>query len=254
MNADAEYPAEKLPFSGGSIEYRKAVAGSVQEVKKRISMACRRTGRSAEDVTLVAVTKFNPVEAVISAYQAGVRCFGENRVQEAEAKFSSLAERFSDIELHLLGHLQGNKVKKAIAIFNCVQSIDSQNIVSELSRRCQNEGTAIDILYELHTGEASKTGFPDSDSLFNAIEKTSNLPGIQARGLMTMAPYTEDENTIRASFRICANAFYRARQTFALDAFDTLSMGMTNDFEIAVEEGSTMVRIGTGIFGKRVYA
>jgi pyridoxal phosphate enzyme (YggS family) len=248
-------PSKDAPLVSNDIVVDgKTIEAAIFGIKERISVACKRAGRSAADVKLVAVTKFNTVEAVISAHNAGARCFGENRVQEAEGKFSRLAEKYPDIELHLLGHLQGNKVKKAIVIFNCVQSVDTEKIVMELSRRCKDEDTSIDILYELHTGEESKSGFSSPDLLFSAIEKTCMLPGIRARGLMTMAPYTDDEKAIRASFRTCANAFNKARHLFSLDAFDILSMGMTNDFEIAVEEGSTMVRIGTGIFGKRVYA
>jgi len=153
--------------------------------------------------------------------------------------------------LHLLGHLQGNKIKKSLGIFDCIQSVDSENLVRDLSLRCIGADTAMDVLYELHTGEESKSGFSNVDDLFRAIENTSSLPGINLRGLMTMAPFTEDPSAIRASFRTCAEAFRKAREIFNGDDFTILSMGMTNDFEIAIEEGSTMVRIGTAIFGKR---
>jgi len=228
-----------------------AIAVSVQDVKARIASACGRAGRRIEDVTLLAVTKFNPIESVMASYHAGIKCFGENRVQEAEAKYCAIQKKYPDIELHLLGHLQGNKIKKALGVFDCIQSVDSENLVRDLSLRCIGADTAMDVLYELHTGEESKSGFSNVDDLFRAIENTSSLPGINLRGLMTMAPFTEDPSAIRASFRTCAEAFRKAREIFNGDDFTILSMGMTNDFEIAIEEGSTMVRIGTAIFGKR---
>ena len=202
---------------------------------------------------LLAVSKFNPAEAVLAAYAAGIRAFGENRVQEADAKFGQLAGSIHGATIHLLGHLQSNKARKAATLFNCVQSIDSAAIALELSRRAQDAGRTLDLLFELHTGEESKSGFAGADELYRAMEAVAVLPAVRIRGLMTMAPYTDDVAAIRASFRACSGAFEKAKKLFALPSFDTLSMGMTNDLELAIEEGSTMVRVGTAIFGSRAY-
>lgn len=237
----------------GSPEYREAITASVEAVRGRIAAACARAGRPAGSVELLAVTKFNPAAAVSAAYEAGVRCFGENRVQEADAKFASLAGSLPEGRIHLLGHLQSNKAKKAVELFDCIQSIDSIDILNEVAKRAAAAGTIIDVLFELHTGEESKSGFVDLDEMWRAIELAMTLSSVRVRGLMTMAPYCDDEATIRSSFRACAAAFARGRSEFGAPAFDTLSMGMTNDLELAIEEGSTMVRVGTAIFGQRVY-
>ena len=237
----------------GSPAYNAAVAAAITAVRERMAAACGRSGRSVDAVELLAVTKLNPAEAVLAAYAAGIRSFGENRVQEAEAKFGPLASAIPGATVHLLGHLQGNKAKKAATLFDCVQSVDSAAIVVELSRRAGEAGRTIDLLFELHTGEESKSGFATLDDLYRAMEVAASLPAIRIRGLMTMAPYTDDAGAVRASFRSCAGAFENAKNLFGLPSFDILSMGMTNDLELAIEEGSTMVRIGTAIFGSRSY-
>lgn len=240
-------------MSGSSDRY-KGVSAAVESVRERMARAAERAGRSPDETTLVAVTKFHPAEAVQAAYAAGLRHFGENRVQEAAGKFQGLS--LPGASLHLLGHLQGNKVKKAVGFFDCVQSADSAALIAELGRRAVEAGRVIDLLLELRTGEASKSGFPDADSLLYALESAAGCPGVRLRGLMTMAPFVEDASTIRAAFRACRACHERARGLLGLDtalggAFDTLSMGMTNDFELAIEEGATMVRIGTAFFGER---
>ncbi len=232
---------------------RKSIASNVAMVRERISQACRRSGREPESVDLLAVTKFNPAEAVSAAWDTGLRLFGENRVQEAESKFGLLAGKVDGASIHLLGHLQGNKAKKAAMLFDCIQSIDSEDILLELDRRSALLGKVVDILLELHTGEESKSGFPDADSMYRAMEFAAGLKGVRIRGVMTMAPYTDDIVLVRSSFRVCRGVFDRASNLFAFPAFNIVSMGMTNDFETAIEEGSTMVRIGTAIFGRRVF-
>lgn len=234
-----------------SLDYKTSVAPSIAMVKQRIDEACKRAQRQPDSVTLLAVTKFHAVEAVYAAYEAGIRCFGENRVQEAEAKFVEGSETMHGSSLHLLGHLQGNKVKKAVALFDCIQSIDSEAILLDVAKRADAMGKRIDILFELHTGEESKSGFKDEASLLHAITMASKIGSLRPRGLMTMAPYTNDIETVRHSFKACSAAFLRARSELSLDCFDILSMGMSNDFEIAIEEGSTMIRVGTAIFGER---
>jgi len=252
--AGALSPRPPAPGSEpGSPEYRAAIAAAIEAVRERIAGACRRVGRLAASVELLAVTKFNPAAAVEAAYAAGIRSFGENRVQEADAKFASLAGSIPGGRIHLLGHLQSNKAKKAVELFDCIQSIDSMEILNEVAKRAAAAGKVIDVLFELHTGEESKSGFSDADEMWRAMERAMTVPSVRPRGLMTMAPYCDDEATIRSSFRMCAAAFAKARSEFGAQAIDTLSMGMTNDLELAIEEGSTMVRVGTAIFGQRVY-
>ncbi len=229
------------------------IAGAIDAVKARMAAACARAGRDPASVTLLAVTKFHPAEAVLEAYAAGVRHFGENRVQEAEAKFTPILASLAGASVHLLGHLQGNKVKKAVALFNCVQSVDSEALLAELARRARDAGRRLDLLLELHTGEESKSGFPDEAAVLRALELADAMPELCVRGLMTMAPYTDDVDVVRASFRSCAALYHKARSNHKPEDFNILSMGMTNDFETAIEEGSTMVRVGTAIFGSRVY-
>lgn len=260
MTGDTQVPTGALAprpqapeFEPGSPEYMAAIADAIASVRERVAAACMRAGRRAESVELLAVTKFNPAAAVTAAYAAGIRSFGENRVQEAEAKFALLAGSLPGSRIHLLGHLQRNKARNAVELFDCIQSIDSMDILNEVAKRAAAAGKVIDVLFELHTGEESKSGFVDAEEMWRAIERAMTLPSIRTRGLMTMAPYCDDEATIRSSFRTCAAAFAKARPEFGAQFFDTLSMGMTNDLELAIEEGSTMVRVGTAIFGQRVY-
>lgn len=248
------------PYELGSPAYNAEIADAVGRIRERIGAACARVGRAEGAVTLLAVTKFHPREAAIAAYAAGVRVFGENRVQEAEAKFASLladaASPLADAKLHLLGHLQSNKAKKAALLFDCVESADSLAIIAELAKRAQAAERPLELLLELHTGEESKSGFADADELARGLELALASPFLRSRGLMTMAPFTDDEAAVRRSFILCRETFERLAPlaTGAGQAWDTLSMGMTNDFEAAIEEGSTMVRIGTAIFGERAYS
>ena len=231
------------------------VAGNIAGIRERLALAAGRSGRKPEDVKLMAVTKFHPVEAVEAAYAAGVRLFGENRVQEAEGKYPDFLAAHPDARVDLIGSLQSNKAKKAVALFSGVESVDSVELAKELDRRARAASRRLEALLELHTGEDSKAGFESLDALLEAAEylagKEDSQGGLALRGLMTMAPFTSDTLQIRASFRSLRFAFDAVKSQFPFPAFDTLSMGMTNDFEIAVEEGSTLVRIGTAIFGTR---
>ncbi|GAB1455421.1 hypothetical protein MASR2M48_07280 [Spirochaetota bacterium] len=165
--------------------------------------------------------------------------------------FQKPKTELSGASLQLLGHLQSNKIKKAVALFDCIQSVDSEPLLLEIAKRAETMGKKIDILFELHTGEESKSGFKDEASLLHAIAVASTIDSLQPRGLMTMAPYTQDAAIVRHAFKECTAAYEHARSALALPAFDILSMGMSNDFEIAIEEGATMIRVGTTIFGER---
>jgi len=237
------------------------VSDNALRIRERIEGAATRSGRASGSVSFMAVTKFHPLAAVEAAYAAGLRLFGENRVQEAEAKYSDIAQRFPGARVELIGSLQSNKARKACALFSAVESVDSLGLLEELEKRSRAQGKALDILFELHTGEESKAGFPDRDSLFEACDLLSRLTeergatggtgGLILRGLMTMAPFTKEETPVRASFRSLKDAFEKLRSRYPFPSFDVLSMGMTNDYEIAIEEGSTLVRIGTALFGAR---
>jgi len=223
------------------------VAANLAAVRSRIAEAARRAGRDPSTVRLMAVTKGFPRETVVEALEAGATLFGENRVQEAETKFTDLAGR---CETHLIGHLQTNKAKAAAALFDCVQSIDSLHTAQALDARCAERGRTMDVLLELNTsGEASKSGFPGRDELAAGLEEVEKLPRLRVRGLMTVGPLTEDEGAIRAAFTRLRSAFEAL--AVGRPGFDTLSMGMSSDFEIAIEEGATLVRVGTALFGPR---
>jgi PLP dependent protein len=228
------------------------IAGRVAPIEEKIEAACARSGRKRQEIRLMAVTKFHGIEAVEAARDAGISLFGESRVQEAEEKFSKFWEsctRDKSVELHLIGSLQRNKAKKAAAFFDCIQSIDRDSIIEELGSLTVGAEEPIKIMLEYHTGEETKAGFPDLDSLLRAAEKVLSFPGLLPVGLMTMAPFTQDTALIRSSFRSLASARDELEKRFR-GYWQCLSMGMTNDYEIAIEEGSTLIRLGTAIFGE----
>jgi len=230
------------------------IAARLLLLEERIEAACRRSGRKRSEIQVMAVTKFHPLESVEAAFMAGIRLFGENRVKEGTEKFSKFWEthpRDGNVGLHLIGSLQRNKAKTAAAFFDCVQSVDRDSIVEELGILTREREYPLMVMLEYHTGEETKSGFPDMDSLFRAAEKALSYPGLKPVGLMTMAPFTGDETVIRASFRKLYSARHELEKRFSDEYWSCLSMGMTGDFEIAIEEGSTMIRIGTAIFGER---
>ena len=219
----------------------------LREVRAKIAEAAARSGRSFNAVTLLAVTKTFPVETLQQAYDLGLRPFGENRVQEALPKMEVLP---SDIQWHLIGQLQTNKINKVLDRFVMIQSIDSTHIAQGLSTRLG--GRSQDVLLEVNTsGEASKSGVSPEDALSNA-RVVAGLPGLILRGLMTVGPLTGSEQKQREAFKKLKELFEVAKsEGFAGDGFSVLSMGMSGDFETAIEEGSTLVRIGSALFGKR---
>jgi pyridoxal phosphate enzyme (YggS family) len=217
----------------------------------------------------MAVSKFQPPAAIEEARACGIRLFGENRVQEAAEKFPppmgdplldsgpvTGADRAAPLwaggcEIHMIGSLQRNKAKLAARLFDCIQSIDREELITELAKHRKEQERPLRVLLELHTGEDSKSGFPDEEGLLRAAETVLSFPGLLAEGLMTMAPFNADEKTIRASFRSLVHARRTLASRFPQTDWSCLSMGMSGDFEIAIEEGSTLVRIGTAIFGER---
>jgi len=225
-----------------------SIAENLAQIEERIQKACAAAGRKRDEITLMGVTKFLPADKVEEAYNAGIRCFGESRVKEASEKFSSIkAERL--IKLHLIGGLQRNKAKAAALLFDCVQSIDREEIITELEKHSAGRGNPLEVLLELHTGEETKSGFADIDAVFKAAQLVMDSKFLKVRGLMTMAPFTQDTGLIRASFRQVVKAQKELERRFPpKENWECLSMGMSNDFEIAIEEGSTMIRIGSLLF------
>ncbi|MDR2618573.1 MAG: YggS family pyridoxal phosphate-dependent enzyme [Treponema sp.] len=235
------------------------IKAGLSRIEERLAAACLRSGRKREEIRLMAVSKFHPLPAVEEAFKQGIRLFGENRVQEGTEKFAAFRETRRSggdgrdgVEVHLVGSLQRNKAKKAAAFFDCIQSVDRDSLIDELGALTAGREKPLMILLELHTGEESKAGFPDTDSLYRGGEKAVSYPGLKPLGLMTMAPFSKDEKTIRSSFRRLREARDGLEKRFPLSGgWPCLSMGMSGDFELAVEEGSTLVRIGTAIFGER---
>ena len=228
------------------------IAENIRSVEARIQSACERAGRSRDEVTLICVTKTMPVEDLRQAYDAGERSFGENRVQEINDKFPQLPE---DIQWHMIGHLQTNKVKYLMDKVVMIHSVDSVRLANAISKEAVKAGRVMDILIEINAaGEESKFGL-DYDKVLSMIKEIAPLPGIRICGLMTVAPYTDDPETNRVFFRNLRElAVDIDRQSIDNVSMTVLSMGMTGDFEVAIEEGATHIRVGTAIFGKRNYA
>lgn len=224
------------------------IAGNLARVRERMAAACRRAGRSPDEVTLVGVSKGFRAEAVAEAFSAGLEDIGENRVQEAAAKIAALAATGVHPRWHLVGHLQTNKAKTAIDLFAIIHSVDSLRLAQALSQRSRQP---VAILLEVNVAqEPSKFGFAPEE-VAPALSSIAALPNLDVRGLMTVAPLTDDPETVRPVFR----RLRELRDALGLrppgGGLRELSMGMTGDFEVAIEEGATMVRIGRAIFGPR---
>lgn len=232
-----------------------SISSNLSEINCKIKAACRKAGRNPDEVKLVAVSKFHPSSSVMEAVAAGQMLFGENRVQEAASKFDEVRNSFPDVQLHIIGQLQRNKVKEAVRIASVIQSVDRIELLDEIEKQCAKLEKSVDILFELHTGEESKSGFESVEQIEDALKlfREGKYPHINPAGFMTMAPFTEDENVIRKSFSTLKNVRDQLNEKYTEYKMTELSMGMSGDFEIAIEEGSTMVRVGTAIFGKRDY-
>ena len=224
-------------------------------INQKILDAEKKSGRKQGSVKLMAVSKFHPLEAVIEALNAGQTLFGENRVQEAYSKFKPVFEEYSQTELHMIGQLQTNKVKHAVEIASCIESVDRIDLLKEIEKQCSRLNKSIKILFEYHTGEESKSGFTNEEELYKALDmfKNKDFPHVIPYGFMTMAPFTDDKELVRKSFITLRLLAEKIKREYPMFEMPELSMGMSGDFEIAIEEGSTLVRVGTAIFGERVY-
>lgn len=218
------------------------VAEGLREVRERIERACAKAGRSPSEVTLVAVSKVHPADAVREAYAAGQRVFGENYVQELADKSGALAD-LEDLRWHFIGHLQRNKVREVVRAGAWVETVDSERLAAELDKRAP-DGKPVPILLQVNVaGEAQKSGC-SPEELPRLIERARALPHLELRGLMTIPPLGEVPEASRPHFA-------RLRELAAPHGLRELSMGMSADLEVAIEEGATIVRVGTAIFGAR---
>ena len=243
-----------------------SIAENIAQIREQIAAAARRAGRNPADITLMAVSKTFPVESIRDAYAAGLRVFGENRVQEFAGKANALRD-LPDAEWHLIGHLQTNKAAKATELFDAVDSVDSVRMAEKLNAFAESAGKTLSVLIEINVGgEQAKSGVepgsyercsdePGSDELEQILRGAPRWEHLKIRGLMTIPPYAEDPESSRPYFR----QLRQIRDSIAARELpkigtSVLSMGMSHDFEVAIEEGATCVRVGTAIFGERAKA
>ncbi len=227
-----------------------SIGENIESVQQTIRDACRRAGRVPEDVRLIAVSKTMPADFIRQAYAAGLREFGEYRVQEAAAKRHELADL--DVVWHLIGHLQSNKARLACQLFDWIQSVDSLHIAERINHAAVAAGRKLPVLIEVHLGEeASKFGVEENE-LAQLAEQVGALPSLDLRGLMVLPPFFDDPEDVRPFFRHLRELAGRiAARNLPGVSLRELSMGMSHDFEVAIEEGATIIRVGTAIFGER---
>jgi pyridoxal phosphate enzyme (YggS family) len=230
-----------------------SIAANVSLIQERIAAAARRSGRDLGEIALMAVSKTQSPERIRQAYDSGQRLFGENRVQEFADKAAALSD-LHGADWHMIGHLQTNKSTKAVELFRAVDSVDSLKLAEKLDAAARTLGRKLDVLIEINIGgETAKNGVaPDSPALEELLIAVARLDALVFRGLMTVPPFTNDPESARPYFRkLCELRDTIATRKLPAVVMDQLSMGMSHDFEVAIEEGSTCVRVGTAIFGER---
>lgn len=233
------------------MQAKHTIADNIKEVERNIEAACRRAGRNTEEVTLVAVSKTKPVSLLREAYDRGCRHFGENKAQELAEKYEQLPK---DIKWHMIGHLQRNKVKLIIDKVCLIHSVDSLRLAEEISKEAVKKGITAHILIEINIAEEETKFGAARDEAIALIENICKLPSVKVEGLMTVAPYVENPEENRPCFKGLQQLSVDIMQKNIDNVnMNVLSMGMTGDYEVAVEEGSSYVRVGTGIFGERHY-
>ena len=230
-----------------------SIAANIASIHERIAAAAGRAGRNPKEIALIAVSKTHPAERIRDAYEAGLRVFGENRIQEFASKIGAL-QNLPDAEWHMIGHLQTNKASKATELFHAVDSVDSLKLAEKLDAAARQLGKKLSLLLEINVGgEAAKSGVaPGSPALDELLIAAPRLDSLQFRGLMTVPPFTDDPQDARPYFRKLRGLRdnIAARKHPGVN-MDVISMGMSHDFEVAIEEGSTCVRVGTALFGER---
>ena len=229
---------------------------NVHKTRQLIDEAAIKAGRKPAEITLCAVSKFHGLGAIEEAYAAGARVFGESRVQELYQKLKSWGASHADAGIHMIGGLQSNKVKKAVEVCCCVQSVDRDSLIVQLDEAAAAAGKTLTVLFEVNAGEAAKGGYADEAALCTGVEAALSAKHLCAGGLMTLAPdiTAAGERAVRQAFRNLARLRETLKKRYPEAGLETLSMGMSHDFRIAIEEGATMVRIGTAIFGERTGA
>lgn len=226
------------------------LANNLEQIRQRMAAACARAGRAANSVALLAVTKTHPPEVVAEAARLGLTLFGENKVQEAKAKIPLCPGR---LRWHMVGHLQTNKCRDTVELFAMVQAVDSLHLAEELNKRAEQAAKTMPILLEVNiVGEASKFGYKP-ERLLAELAQLNALPRLEIHGLMTIPPYSPLPEKVRPVFRRLRELKAECEQKLGAP-LPHLSMGMSGDFEVAIEEGATMVRIGTALFGERAKA
>lgn len=226
-----------------------SIRENLRSVQARIAEALERSGRGTEHVTLVTVTKMVGIAEIQEALEAGITHIGENRIQDAEPKIIALKDH-PNITWHMIGHLQTNKAKRAVELFHVIHSVDSLRLAKEINKRALQYEKVIDVLFEVNvSGETSKYGL-SADELVPLAREAAQFEGISVKGLMTMAPFLVNPEETRPYFRKLWELFIMLKEK-GIGQIECLSMGMTNDFEVAIEEGANIVRIGTAIFGSK---
>jgi pyridoxal phosphate enzyme (YggS family) len=234
-----------------STRQREQLAANIDQVRRTIAEAAQRCGRNPAEITLVAVSKTHPVDLVTMAYHLGVSDFGENRVQEALPKIAAF--RPQGLRWHMIGHLQSNKASKVVGTFDCVQSVDSLHLARTLERHAAEHNLHLPILLEVNiAGEESKTGMALEEAP-RVAGQIATLPHLEIEGLMTIAPLVDDPEKVRPVFHALRSLRDSLREQLPGCSWRHLSMGMTDDYPVAIEEGATIVRIGRAIFGERGY-
>jgi len=240
-----------------------SIADNLKQINDNIASACARSNQNPDNITLVAVSKKKPVADILEAVKAGQQHFGENRVEESEAKIPQVNKQVEQsLKWHMIGHIQSRKAKTVAPIFDIIHSLDSVKLAQKLSRITQDNGQTLDVLLECNvSGEEAKHGFNGynwqnnnrvKDELWEQVASILALPNLRVCGLMTMAPFVDDENIIRPVFAELFALREELQDSFKVD-MPELSMGMTNDYVIAIEEGATILRVGRAIFGERQY-
>ncbi len=227
-----------------------SIKENIQKVRERIKEAAQRAGKDLEDIILLAASKTQPPEKIIQAYEAGVRYFGENRVQEGMKKIDLLKEKLPDIHWHLIGGLQTNKTKYAVRYFEMIHSLDRPQLADEIDKRAKKINKIQDVLIEVNVGEEESKYGVKPEKLEELFEYSLSKENINILGLMCIPPYFEDKEKSRPYFVMLRELKEKLERNFHIN-LPHLSMGMSHDFDVAVEEGATIVRVGTAIFGER---
>lgn len=243
-------------MTGSALDHQQAIRENVASIRQRIEAACARAGRNVAEVTLVAVSKTVEPARIRAAIAAGINVLGENRVQEAQSKLEELRALSNEqqVQWHLIGHLQSNKARRAVELFDAVHSVDSLKLAEKLAQAAAEVGKRLPVFLEVNLGEEDSKAGVAVEAVLPLCEAVSKLAALELKGLMAVPPFLDDTEAVRPYFRRLRELRDDALKTGVVGpGFCELSMGMSNDFEVAIEEGATFVRVGTALFGARQY-